>query len=196
MWETLLQADGLLLLWIQEYIRNDVLDLPVKLLTHLGDRGLIWLAAAVLFLLIPGVRKTGYLMLVSLSGSLLVNNLLLKNLVARVRPYEAVAGLYRIIEEQADFSFPSGHTGSSFAAAVIIYHTCPRRVGIPAMVLAVLMGFTRLYAGVHYPTDVLAGAVTGTAVALTVLKIYPRLPHRPAAGNTDRKDCGLRADMV
>lgn len=72
----------------------------------------------------------------SLLGSLIVNNLILKNLVARTRPYEAVDGLQRIIEAQRDLSFPSGHTGSSFAAAVVIFPTCPGKIGVPALILA------------------------------------------------------------
>ena len=106
------------------------------------------------------------MMTCSLLGSLLVNNMILKNLVARTRPYEAVDGLQRLIEAQRDLSFPSGHTGSSFAAAVIIYLTCPKKIGIPAMILAVLIALSRLYVGVHYPTDVLAAVVTGTGIAI------------------------------
>ena len=74
------------------------------------------------------MRRTGVLMTCSLLGSLIVNNLILKNLVARTRPYEAVDGLQRIIEAQRDLSFPSGHTGSSFAAAVVIFLTCPGKI--------------------------------------------------------------------
>ena len=87
------------------------------------------------------MRRTGVLMTCSLLGSLIVNNLILKNLVARTRPYEAVDGLQRIIEAQRDLSFPSGHTGSSFAAAVVIFLTCPGKIGVPALILAFLIMF-------------------------------------------------------
>ena len=95
----------------------------------------------------------------------------------RTRPYEAVDGLQRIIEAQRDLSFPSGHTGSSFAAAVVIFLTCPRKIGVPALILAFLIMFSRLYVGVHYPTDVLAGMITGTLIAVLVCRVYQK-KHR------------------
>lgn len=174
MWEAFLELDGNILLWIQEYVRNDLLTPVMTFITHLGDGGYVWIGLAILFLLWKNRRKTGVLMIFSLLGSLLINNMILKNLVARVRPYEVVEGLQRIIEKQSDLSFPSGHTSSSFAAAVVIYCTCPKKIGIPALILAVLIGLSRLYVGVHYPTDVLVGAITGTLIALAVCKIYQK----------------------
>lgn len=172
--DALLHLDGNILLWIQEHVRNDMLTPVMKFITHLGDAGCIWIALTVLFLLLKKMRKTGLLMTCSLIGSLIINNLILKNLVARTRPYEAVDGLQRIIEAQKDLSFPSGHTGSSFAAAVVIFLTCPRKIGVPALILAFLIMFSRLYVGVHYPTDVLAGMVTGTLIAVLVCAVYRR----------------------
>lgn len=174
MLETLVNIDGSILLWIQENIRNDILTPVMEFITHLGDKGMVWIGIAVVFLLFAKTRKTGFMVMLSLLGSLLVNNVILKNLAARTRPYEAVEGLNRIIEAQGDFSFPSGHTGSSFAAAVVIFCMCPRKYGVPAMILAVLISLSRLYVGVHYPTDVIAGAITGTLVALTVCKLSKR----------------------
>ena len=166
--DVLLQLDGNILLWIQEHVRNAVLTPVMTFITHLGDAGWIWIALAIVFLLVKKMRRTGVLMTCSLLGSLIVNNLILKNLVARTRPYEAVDGLQRIIEAQRDLSFPSGHTGSSFAAAVVIFLTCPGKIGVPALILAFLIMFSRLYVGVHYPTDVLAGMITGTLIAVLV----------------------------
>ena len=85
----------------------------------------------------------------------IIDNIILKNLVGRIRPYEVVRGVHYLIERQNDFSFPSGHTGSSFAVAVIYFLKLPRKYGILALMLAVHIGFSRLYLGVHYPTDVL-----------------------------------------
>lgn len=172
MWEALINLDGNVLLWIQEYVRNDVLTPIMIFITHLGDRGQIWIAAALICLCFSRTRKAGILTGISLLGSLVVNNMLLKNIVARIRPYEVVDGLQRMIEKPGDLSFPSGHTGSSFAAAVVLLLLCPKKVGIPAMILALLIAVSRLYVGVHYPTDVLAGMITGTLVALAVCKAY------------------------
>lgn len=172
MWQTLMELDASSLLWIQEYIRNDFLTPVMKFITHLGDQGKIWIALAVLCLFFTGTRKAGILTGISLLSSLLVNNMLLKNLVGRTRPYEVIAGLERIIEKQGGLSFPSGHTASSFAAAVVLYLMCPKKIGVPALVLAILIGVSRLYLGVHYPTDVIAGAVSGTLIAFVVCRTF------------------------
>lgn len=172
--ETLVNLEGPILLWIQEHIRNDFLTPAVTFVTHLGDSGFIWIALILFFLVFAGTRKTGILMTFSLLLNTLINNVILKNVVARTRPYEAVEGLHRIIEAQSDFSFPSGHTGCSFAVAVVIFIMCPRKFGVPALVLAVAIGLSRLYVGVHFPTDVIGGAIIGTAAALFVCEAYKR----------------------
>ena len=115
------------------------------------------------------------LLLLLLLLFLLVNNMILKPLVDRTRPYEVVQGLTLLIEKQKDASFPSGHTASSFAAAVVMFHMLPKRYGIPALLLAFLIGLSRLYVGVHYPTDVLCGLLSGTVLALLSVWIVKRL---------------------
>ena len=174
MLESLLQLDGAILLWIQEHVRQDFLSPVVKFITHLGDAGWCWILLAVILLIVKKTRKIGLVTAVSLLSSYVVNNLILKNLVARVRPYEAVDGLQRIIEAQSDFSFPSGHYASSFAAAVVIFMLCPRKYGVPALVLAFLIALSRLYVGVHYPTDVLTGVISGTVIAVIVCTVYKK----------------------
>lgn len=146
----------------------------MKFITHLGDAGWCWILLAVILLIVKKTRKIGLVTAVSLLSSYVVNNLILKNLVARVRPYEAVDGLQRIIEAQSDFSFPSGHSASSFAAAVVIFMLCPRKYGVPALVLAFLIALSRLYVGVHYPTDVLTGVISGTVIAVIVCTVYKK----------------------
>lgn len=110
-------------------------------------------------------RRNG---IVSMGTTFIINNVALKNLVGRLRPYEVISGLECLIEKQNDFSFPSGHTGSSFAAAVILLCCLPKKYGVPAMVLAFFISFSRLYLGVHYPTDVLCGGMIGTMTALMI----------------------------
>ena len=102
--------------------------------------------------------------LIALAVGALITDAALKNIVERTRPCEAIPGLVRLIEAQSDFSFPSGHTCASFAAAFALYKTLPgkRKIWkVLCIVLAVLISFSRLYVGVHYPTDVLAGALIG-----------------------------------
>lgn len=174
MWNAMLELDGNILLWIQENIRNDFLTPIMTFITHLGDSGWFWIVLALVLVIIKKTRPVGFLTMISLFGSLIVNNVILKNLVARTRPYDAVEGLHRIIGAQMDLSFPSGHTASSFAAAVVILIMCPKKAGIPALILAFLIMLSRLYVGVHYPTDVLAGMITGTLIAVCVCLVYKK----------------------
>ncbi|MCI8327717.1 MAG: phosphatase PAP2 family protein [Lachnospiraceae bacterium] len=167
--------DASILLWIQEYLRTPWLSAFFRQITKLGNAGIFWILAAIFFLCFTRTRKIGIEASASLLLSFLINNVFLKNVVARIRPYEVVDGLHRLIEKQSDFSFPSGHTASSFAVAVILYLELPKKYGVPFMILAVLISFSRLYLGVHYPSDVLAGAVSGSLIAWSVHKIKNRL---------------------
>ena len=91
----------------------------------------------------------------------MITNVCLKNFVARIRPYEVVEGLRLMIERQRDYSFPSGHTSASFAAACALVRTLPQKWGTVCMILAGVIALSRLYVGVHYPSDVLGGMVVG-----------------------------------
>ena len=161
-----MNPDGSILLWIQEFVRCDLLTPFMKAVTHLGDHGQLWILLTVVLLCCKKTRKAGAACAISLLLSLLVNNMILKPLVQ---------GLTLLIEKQKDASFPSGHTASSFAAAVVMFHMLPKRYGIPALLLAFLIGLSRLYVGVHYPTDVLCGLLSGTVLALLSVWIVKRL---------------------
>lgn len=171
MWDRMIEIDGQILIWIQENLRYAFLTPIVKFITHLGDAGIFWILLTLGLLIFKKTRKVGVMSAVALLGALLIDNIILKNLVGRIRPYEVVDGLQCLIGAQKDFSFPSGHTGSSFASAVVCFKELPKRYGIPLLVLAFLIAFSRLYVGVHYPTDVLAGMVIGTLVALLSCKV-------------------------
>lgn len=169
--EAFFQLDGNILLWIQEYIRNDFLTPIFKFITHLGDEGYVWIAIAVILLFVKKYRKVGLMVGASLLGSLVFNNMIIKNIVARPRPYRMIETLSILIPEPGEYSFPSGHTSSSFAAGVVLYLMLPKKYGVPAMILAFLLGISRLYVGVHYPTDVLGGMAMGTLIAFAVVKV-------------------------
>ena len=139
--EWLFHLDASLLLWVQENLRVSWLTPFFKQITKLGNVGWFWIFLTVILLLIPKQRRTGAMCAASLVGSVVVNNLFLKNVVARTRPYEVVEGLTRLIEKQSDYSFPSGHTAASFAAAVILFLQLPKKYGLPALLLAVLISF-------------------------------------------------------
>lgn len=161
--------DGEILLQIQQHLRTDMLTPLMKFVTFLGNGGWFWILCAVVLLAIPKTRKTGYAAVLSLIFGVIVTNLLLKNIVARPRPFAEIEALIPLIAKPTDFSFPSGHTTASFAVALVMLRMLPKKIGIPAVVLAALVAFSRLYLGVHYPTDVLAGfvvALVGSSLAV------------------------------
>lgn len=161
--------DGEILLQIQQHLRTDMLTPFMKIVTFLGNGGWFWILCAVVLLAIPKTRKTGYAAVFSLIFGAIVTNLLLKNIVARPRPFAEIEALIPLIAKPTDFSFPSGHTTASFAVALVMLRMLPKKIGIPAVVLAALVAFSRLYLGVHYPTDVLVGfvvALVGSSLAV------------------------------
>ncbi len=163
--EFLINLDGNILLWIQEYIRQDWMKGFWKGITMLGDSGWFWIALSLLLMVPRQTRWIGITSLAAIVIGALITNVTLKNLVARTRPYEVVEGLVLLIEKQRDYSFPSGHTCASFAAAGVYWRMLPKKFGIPLVILAAMIAFSRLYVGVHYPTDVLAGLLIGLFAA-------------------------------
>lgn len=148
------------LFWIAEHIRCDLLTPVMTCLTHLCDHGEIWLTLALILLLRPGTRKCGAAILLAMVFGLILGNGVIKNVVARPRPFVSYPELHRLVDPGGEFSFPSGHTLTSFCAATALF-CFYKKPAAAAYVLAALIGFTRLYVAVHYPTDVLAGAVLG-----------------------------------
>lgn len=165
MLETLLNLDGGFLLFLQESVRNPILNSIMIFITSLGNGGIVWIVATIALLIPKKTRKVGLMSAVALIGSLIINNHIIKNLVQRPRPFVTFTDIRILIPKPSEFSFPSGHTSSSFAATAVFYRFLPKKVGIPAVVLAGFIGFSRLYVGVHYPTDVLAGAIMGVLLS-------------------------------
>ncbi len=151
--------------WIAGNLQSAFMDTVMPIITLLGDAGIFWIAIAVVLLLIPKYRKAGLSMGIALVMGLIVCNLTMKPLFQRPRPYDYQLlhfgrEIKLLIEAQHDFSFPSGHTLASFeAATALALHN--KKMGIPALVLACLIAFSRLYLYVHYPTDVLFSVAMG-----------------------------------
>lgn len=161
--------DHSILSWIIDNLRHAWLDPIVILITSLGDAGAIWIVMSLILLVRPRTRRCGLAMLTALLLGVLVGNLALKNIIARPRPFAAYPDILPLVMPIDPFSFPSGHTLSSFcaASACFAYH---RKAGAACGVLALLIGLSRLYVGVHYPSDVLGGILIG--IILGVLATY------------------------
>ena len=169
-WSYLAESFDLPILeWIAANLKCGFLDAVMPLITLLGDAGIFWILCSVAMILIPKTRKTGLSMGISLLIGLLVCNVTLKPLIGRIRPYDYQMQHFQkeiilLVEGLHDYSFPSGHTIASFEAATALL-IGNKKLGIPAMILAVLIAFSRLYLYVHYPTDVLASIALGIGIA-------------------------------
>lgn len=204
--------------WIQS-IQSPILTSIMVVITTLGDEGIIFIAAGLVMVVTKKYRKVGIAVLASLVVMLILNNLVLKEMLERVRPFyifdleglladkqafidagrlskfdvmvEKIGALTEkypemaqkwlstyhypdFVEKLTSFSFPSGHTSSAFAACAAILFL-NRKIGIPAMVFAALMGFSRIYVEVHYCTDVLGGAIVGIIYAVVGVLIAKAL---------------------
>ncbi len=153
--------DFAILDFILEHIRCGFLDAVMPVITKFADHGIGWIILAALLLFFKKTRKAGAAMGVALIFGLVIGNMTLKPLIGRIRPYDINTTVPLLVERLSDFSFPSGHTLASFEGATVLFIK-HRRLGIAAMVLAVLIAFSRLYLYVHFPSDVIVGAILGT----------------------------------
>ena len=146
--------------WIQT-LHTPFLDKIMVFITRFGDAGIIWIVLSIVLLLIPKTRKSGAVMVVALVVDVLLCNIVLKNLVARTRPYDVNTGVHLLVAKLHDYSCPSGHTAASFASVTALYLAGEKKLWKFALVLACLIAISRLYLYVHYPTDVLGGILFG-----------------------------------
>lgn len=171
--------------WVQT-IQGGFLDRLMIIITTLGEGGIIFIAVGLALLCTKKYRKAGVAILVALLVMEVGNNLILKTLFARPRPFNLDVTQYawwheiykfpELVKRPTSYSFPSGHTSSAFAAGIaLLWYN--KKFGIPLTVFAAVMGFTRIYVEVHYCTDVLFGALVGIIYALVgiliVNKVYP-----------------------
>ena len=155
------QFEASIILWIQENLRG-ALDGIWVVITHLGGDGILWIAMGILLLFFKKTRPIGFTVLLSLLFDFIMINVTLKGVFSRPRPFVVNEAIVTLISKPSPFrSFPSGHSGGSFAAMFALYKWVPKKIGIPALILAALVALSRLYVGVHYPTDFLAGCVIG-----------------------------------
>lgn len=144
---------------IQEIFQCAFLDTIMPPLTSLGNKGIIWIVLAVFLLLFRKTRKLGLAVGFALIFDLILCNITLKPLIARIRPFEIVQ-FELLIASPHDFSFPSGHTAASFSAVFALVFS-KSKIYIPSLILAVIIAFSRLYLFVHYPSDILGGIIVG-----------------------------------
>lgn len=178
-----------ILFFIQNHIRNSFLDAVVPFYTNLGNDGIIWIVVGLVMLIPKKTRKCGIMVLGALLVMVVFNNLFLKNVFARPRPCATYPEMVDLVHVPTSYSFPSGHTVSAMAVAFTIL-TQHKKLGIITLILAFLMGLTRLYVFVHFPTDVYCGIIVGAFIAIVVWyaekKITPIITEK-LTKNTNKK---------
>jgi membrane-associated phospholipid phosphatase len=157
----MLDVEFSILDFIQNQFRTSFGDFVMPLISKLGNGGIIWLVLSGLLCVFPKYRKAGVTMLTALALDVLLCNVMLKPLVGRMRPFTVNTGVELLINAPKDFSFPSGHTAASFASVSALYFAGRKRMAAGALIVSVLIAFSRMYLYVHYPTDVLGGLIIG-----------------------------------
>ena len=160
-----------------------MLDPVFQALSYVGIAGLVWIALAIVVAVL--LRRPWLFPLVTI-GVLVADGLalVLKNVFGVQRPNVRYPEPEPLVTTPTDLSFPSGHAATSFAGATLIARSVPR-LAVPLYVLAAAIAFSRIYVGVHYPLDIVGGALLGVAVA-TALRLLVRARRRsrpePRAG--------------
>ncbi|MCF0106650.1 MAG: phosphatase PAP2 family protein [Holdemanella sp.] len=161
-----------ILYWIQETLRGPVMDYINFGLTYLAEKGIVPILVCLILIAMKKTRKIGIFCAVVLAASALVNSVIIKNIVCRPRPYTSNTILHPLVLMK-DYSFPSGHTCAAFAIFFGLKDFVDKKYAIILCVLACLVAFSRMYLGVHYPTDVLCGALVAFITYLVVKKLMP-----------------------
>jgi undecaprenyl-diphosphatase len=153
------QADKKLLDLLNKHLHNRVTDRFALIITRLGDFGAIWIAIALFLFKMKAYRTIGDMIILSLVLNTLLCEGIIKHIFRRKRPYSPLRKF--LVVKPTTYSFPSGHTSSSFAVVGVFYNST-LSIYLPyILVLAILISFSRLYLYVHYPSDVLIGVILG-----------------------------------
>jgi undecaprenyl-diphosphatase len=161
------------LLFLQD-IRTEFLNPIMRFFSFLGNSGWLWIVICILLLIYKPTRPIGIIATVTLLVSAGICNGLLKQIVNRTRPYDAIEELRLIAKKPHDSSFPSGHSNASFAVACAITWCLTKKrkwVGVILIVIAALIAFSRLYVGAHYPTDVIVGVLLGIICSIVIYQV-------------------------
>nr|WP_314276427.1 phosphatase PAP2 family protein [uncultured Peptostreptococcus sp.] len=154
--------DMAILDFIQGSMRTGFMDYIMPIISYMGDAGLIWIVLSIGLIIPKKTRNIGLVIIIALVLNGIICNIILKPMVGRIRPFDVNTSIKLLINKPSDFSFPSGHTSASFVAASVLFFR-KSKLFVPSLILGILIGFSRLYLYVHYPSDVLAGIILGIA---------------------------------
>jgi undecaprenyl-diphosphatase len=156
------KIDVSLLNWIERHARTKWMDRIMLFASKLGDWGVIWIAYALLFMCAADKRPNARPLFLAVTVCALAGNFVIKPLFKRTRPCNIDESRPLLLQRPSDSSFPSCHTMTSFAAVVTISQA-GGIMGATSLIFAGIISFSRMYLFVHYPSDVLIGAIMGLA---------------------------------
>ncbi|OOP74332.1 phosphatase PAP2 family protein [Clostridium beijerinckii] len=168
--------DNLVLSYINNNMHGYIMDKAMVFMTSLGNGGLIWIIISGLLISNRKYRKIGFVALGALILSAILGEGILKHVVQRIRPSADIPAINLLISKPLSYSFPSGHTASSFAAAGVLGKYF-KKYAFGFWGLAALIAFSRLYLNVHYPTDVLAGIILGVICSKITIQMFNTVNH-------------------
>lgn len=172
--------DSSILLFIKDNMHGPIMDKVMILSTYLGNGGIIWIVIAFGLIISKKYRKVGFMAIAALILTTFLGEGILKHIVKRIRPSSNIQSFDLLIQKPLSYSFPSGHTGSSFAVAGVLSKYI-RKYAVEFFSLAFLIAFSRLYLYLHYPTDVLAGAILGLISSGIIIYIFKKIAHNTKA---------------
>ena len=182
----IVNLDFSILYWIQENLRAEWLDSVCAFLSWAFELGIPWFILGGVLFCFKKTRAAGVIMVTAVVLTFFFNEIALKNALNRERPCTIDPSIKLAIEKPTSYSFPSGHTASCFAAVGTLLFTY-KKLGIPLLLFAVLMGLSRMYLFVHFPTDVIAGALVGILMAWVTVRIFRELKYDQKLSNLDLK---------
>lgn len=164
------EIDFKILDFIRETLSCSFSDIFFKFITFLGDAGILWILGAFILIATKKYRVCGIVMLCGMLFGLITGNFILKPLIARPRPCWINTAVTLLIENPDDYSFPSGHTLSSFISCTVL-GLYERKFLFVALPLASLIALSRLYLYVHFPSDVIFAVLYGVLIGFFAYKI-------------------------
>lgn len=156
---------------LSKKIRCKVLDKIMPLITALGNGAIVWTIISLYLIKNENYRIEGYMVITSIILVTIIGEGIIKHIIKRTRPFEHMKINKLLISKPITYSFPSGHTASSFAASGILI-MMDNKLSIIAVILASLIAFSRIYLNVHYPLDVITGIVLGLICSKVVVIIF------------------------
>lgn len=169
--EYIIEIDRFILDYISNFFSSPFMDYIMKFFSRCGDGGIVWIIICALLLISKKTRYIGLVALIALLFSAVFTNIIFKELFQRNRPFIGT-DIKLLISDPHGYSFPSGHTSSSFAVAFVFGKYFRKLYAILTYVLASLIAFSRLYLFVHYPTDIIFGVILALGCSVLAILLF------------------------